>query len=280
VSWFRSSRRRRSAEAPAAPPAPAGPPRPARDDLEERPLADLHALAAEWEVPRYRLLRRGELIAAISGQPAPSAPEAQPAPPVEPRPQAEPEPEPEPQAEPQPQAEPEPEPEELAEGELAEGELRTGILDLVGEGYGFVRIDGLTRSAEDPYVSRTLVRQFSLRRGEEITGRVVPGMAGERHARMVTVEWRSPAEPAPIIFDAMPAKRPSRPLRTAPGADAFGPRMAELVSPLAIGQRALVAGPPRAGATHLLREVARGLIGGQERLIVALVDVRPEEVPE
>jgi transcription termination factor Rho len=56
--------------------------------------------------------------------------------------------------------------------------------------------------------------------------------------------------------------------------------MAELVSPLAIGQRALVAGPPGAGATHLLREMARGLIGGDERLIVVLIDVRPEEVAE
>jgi transcription termination factor Rho len=176
--------------------------------------------------------------------------------------------------------EPAPEREPESDEEHAEAELRTGILDLVGEGYGFVRVGGLARSAEDPYVSRTLVRENSLRRGDEITGRVLPRKRGERHGRMVSIEWRTHAEAPRASFDDLPVQRPTRPLRAQDGADAFALRMAELVSPLAIGQRALVAGPPGAGATHLLREIARGLIGGEERLIVALVDVRPEEVPE
>jgi transcription termination factor Rho len=97
---------------------------------------------------------------------------------------------------------------------------------------------------------------------------------------MVTLEWRTHGEPPAAGFDDLPAQRPSRPLRAQPGANAFALRMAELVAPLAIGQRALVAGPAGAGATHLLRDMTRGLIGGEERLIVALIDVRPEEVPE
>ena len=221
-------------------------------------------------MPRYRLLRRAELIDAISGEegarPSGSAPAAAAPPPPAPPPPV-----------------PEPEPEPAAESDVdepAEGELRTGILDLVGEGYGFVRVGGLTRSADDPYVSRTLVREFSLRRGDEVTGRVMPRTAGERHGRMVTVEWRTHSEAPPASFDDFPVQRPTRPLRAQAGTDSFALRMTELVSPLAIGQRALVAGPPGAGATHLLREMARGLIGGEERLIVALVDVRPEEVPE
>jgi transcription termination factor Rho len=259
VSWFRSSRRRRSAESAER---PAGPPRPARAGLEERPLADLHELAAQWEVPRFRLLRRAELMDAISGERAPAPPPA-PARVSEPEPEA--------------KAEPEPEP---AVVESAEGELRTGILDLVAEGYGFVRVGGLTRSPEDPYMSRTLVREFGLRRGDEVTGRVVPRGPKERHGRMVTLEWRTHGERPPVSFDDLPAQRPSRPLRAQAGTDAFALRMAELVSPLAVGQRALVAGPSGAGATRLLRDMARGLIGGKERLIVALIDVRPEEVPE
>jgi transcription termination factor Rho len=222
-------------------------------------------------VPRFRLLRRAELIDAISGEER--APEPPPVPAPEPEPERKREPEPE------PEREPEPEPEREVD-EPTGGELRTGILDLVGEGYGFVRVGGLTRSTEDPYVSRTLVRENSLRRGDEITGRVMPRKSGERHARMVTVEWRTHGDAPPVSFDDFPVRRPTRLLSAQPGSDAFALRMAELVSPLALGQRVLVAGPPGAGATHLLREMTHGLIGGEERLIVALVDVRPEEVPE
>ena len=143
-----------------------------------------------------------------------------------------------------------------------------------------MRVGGLTRSPEDPYVSRTLVQEFALRRGDEVTGRVVPRGSRERHGRMVSLEWRTHGEAPPVNFDDLPAQRPTRPLRAQAGADAFALRMAELVSPLAVGQRALVAGPAGAGATHLLRDMVRGLIGGEERVIVALIDVRPEEVPE
>ena len=98
---------------------------------------------------------------------------------------------------------------------------------------------------------------------------------------MVTVEWRTHGEAPPVSFDDLPVRRPTRPLRAAARI-----RMRlrcgwpSWSRPWPIGQRALVAGPPGAGATHLLREMTRGLIGGEERLIVALVDVRPEEVPE
>jgi transcription termination factor Rho len=283
VSWFRSSRRRRSAEPVAA--APAGPPRPARAELSGRPLADLHALAAEWGVPRYRLLRHEQLIEAISGEAAPAAP-AEPAP-AEPRPAPPPAPEPEATPAPQPEAAPalergaapELEREAAPEPGSPETEGSAGFVDLVADGYGFLRINGLTRSREDPYLPRSLVRQFELRRGEEIAGRVVPRGPRDRHARMVAVEWRR-SDPAPVGFDDLPVQRPGRALRARGGEEAFAARMAGLVATLAVGQRALIAAPPGAGATHLLRDVARGLLGGRERLIVALVDVRPEEVPE
>ena len=279
MSWFRSSRRRRSAEAEA----PAGPPRPARADIETRPLADLHELAAEWGVPRFRLLRREELVTAISGE-EPPPPSSEPEPAPEREPVAEPEPEPEVEPEPEldlvAEPEPEPEPEPPAPAEVLEEEPRTGIVDLVGEGYGFVRIGGLARSREDPYLSRTLVRRFALRRGDEVSGRVAPRRPGERHARMVTVEGRAEDVAPPPSLDEMPVARPSRPLRAPAGPEAFGARMAEIVAPLAAGQRILVAGPPGAGATHLLRDLTRSLAGSRARVIVALVDVRPEEVPE
>ena len=231
-------------------------------------------------MPRYRLLRREQLIEAISGEPAP-APVPGPAPVAALAPEPEREPEPAPVAEPVPEPEPEPESElePEPEPESRETEGRAGFVDLVGDGYGFLRVNGLTRSREDPYLPRSLVRQFELRRGEEVAGRVVPRGPRDRHARMVEIEWRR-SDPAPVRFDDLPVQRPSRALRARGGAEAFAARMAELVATFGVGQRGLVAGPPGAGATNLLRDIARGLLGGGERLIVVLVDVRPEEVPE
>ena len=253
-------------------------------ELTDRPLADLHALAAEWGVPRYRLLRREQLVDAISGEVAPAlaqAPESRIEPVPEPAVAVEPEPEPEPEPELKAEPEPEPEPELKAEPEpdSRETEGRAGFVDLVADGYGFLRINGLTRSREDPYLPRSLVRQFELQRGEEVAGRVVPRGPRDRHARMVEVEWRR-SGPVPVSFDDLPVERPSRALRARGGEEAFAARMAELVATLGVGQRALVAGPPGAGATHLLRDITRALLGADERLIVVLVDVRPEEVPD
>ena len=231
-------------------------------------------------MPRYRLLRREQLIEAISGEAA-----------MEPEPALAPEPEPEPEPEvahppppefapaPAPEREPESEPGPGPESEVRETEGRVGFVDLVADGYGFLRINGLARSREDPYLSRSLVQQYQLRRGEEVAGRVAPRGPRDRHARMVEVEWRR-SDPAPVTFDDLPVQRPSRALRVQGGDEAFAARMAGLVATFGAGQRGLIAGPPGAGVTHLLRDMARGLLGGGERLIVVLVDVRPEEVPE
>jgi transcription termination factor Rho len=109
---------------------------------------------------------------------------------------------------------------------------------------------------------------------------VAPRRRGERHARLVTVEGRTEADAPQAGFDNMPVQRPSRPLGLPHGADDFSARMVELVAPLARGQRVLVAGPAGAGATRLLRDLTRGLAGRVPHLFVALVDVRPEEVPD
>ena len=198
--------------------------------------------------------------------------------PDEPRREREPRREPEPEREPKPEPEREP---EAAVDESADGELRTGILDLVAEGYGFVRVGGLTRSPEDPYVSRTLVREFGLRRGDEVTGRVVPRGQRERHGRMVT----------PRMADRTARRRPS--------ASTTGPRSVPPARCVPSPERTRsqcawpswwLRWPSDSGRWSPARRArarrtccatsARGLIGGEERLIVALIDVRPEEVPE
>jgi transcription termination factor Rho len=248
---------------------------PPRAELESRPLADLHELAAAAGIPRYRLLRREELVARLAGDEFAPSPEPSPAPVSAPRPARR-------RERSGARRRPEPEPEPLEPLEALEGELRAGVLDLAADGYGFVRVSGLARSAEDPYVSHSLVRRYGLRRGEEISG-LVSTPSGERSPRLVsveTVQGRPPSEDRDEqpSLDDLPARRPSRRLALDREPDGGAGRMVEMVAPLGRGQRALIAGPPGSGATSLLRELARELAG--PGVSAVLIDVRPEEIPE
>lgn len=263
-----------------------------RRELADASLAELHEHARERGIERYRLLRREDLIRAVASdggaveteseaEPvgwAPPAPEQlEPEEPEAEKPEREPEPEPE---------EPESEPELEAEAEAEQGtEAHAGgILDLAGEGFGFVRGETLVRSDTDPFIARSQVRRLSLRAGDEVTGLVRPPRRGERHPAMVRVTSVNGAEIEGMdaaqrpVFDELQIARSSGALRLERGADDLAGRMIDLVAPLGRGQRGLVAGPPAAGASRLLRDVASALAGDDPHVIVVLCDVRPEEV--
>jgi transcription termination factor Rho len=295
VSWFRSSRRRRS-EPPEGEPAPeqdvlgdVGVPveaqvpaevapaedRPTRDELASATLADLHGLAREQGLERYRLLRRDDLIGALAsdGEAVAQVDEPpEPAPEIEVRARP---PEPLPDVEEEEPPEPEAESEDEVQAE--------GILDIAGEGFGFVRGETLLRSDEDPFISRTQVRRLGLRAGDAVAGVVRPPRRGERHPAMVRitrvndVEAEALAEERPV-FEDLQIERPNGPMRMERGSDDVTGRMIDLVAPLGRGQRGLVAGPPAVGASRILREVARALAGDDPHVIAVLCDVRPEEL--
>jgi transcription termination factor Rho len=299
VSWFRSSRRRRS-EPPEGEPAPeqdvpaqAGVPvetqapaevppaedRPSRDELANATLADLHELAREQGLERYRLLRRDDLIGALASD---GEGEAQVDDPPEPAPEIEVRarpPEPLPDVEEEEGEEEAPEPQAESEHEVQ----AEGILDIAGEGFGFVRGETLLRSDADPFISRTQVRRLGLRAGDAVAGAVRPPRRGERHPAMVRVtrvndvDAEALAEERPV-FEDLQIERPNGPMRMERGSDDVTGRMIDLVAPLGRGQRGLVAGPPAVGASRVLREVARALAGDDPHVIAVLCDVRPEEL--
>jgi transcription termination factor Rho len=257
------------------------PDEPAQVDLERKSLAELHALAAELGVAGFRALRREELIEAIAGResvadgpargvvrelpPAPSwAAEDDTA--------AE---EPDSELDSEPDSEPD-----------SEAELQAGVLDLVPDGFGFLRVEGLGRSRDDVYVTRAIVRRLGLRRGDEVAGRTRRLRRGERHpslARVETVNGRPAEEPAVERpqFATLTAIHPVERLRLRCEQGELGPRMVDLLAPLGRGQRCLIAAPPGAGATTLLRELARA-ITREDRVtpLLVLVDTRPEEVTD
>jgi transcription termination factor Rho len=161
------------------------------------------------------------------------------------------------------------------EDEVSDEEIATGVLDVLANGSGFLRLDPAGQSRDDVYVSPAQIRRCELRAGDEVSGPVRPPRRNERHPSLVRVETvnggdAEPPEERPWFGDltpVLPTERLSNPA-------AFE------AAPFGRGSRVAVAGPPGAGATTLLVETARTLTETYPDMTVQVVlaGVRPEEV--
>ena len=170
---------------------------------------------------------------------------------------------------------------ESAEPE-ADTEPVTGVLDRMPPGYGFLRLSGLHEDEGDVYVSASQIRRCELRPGDEVSGPARPPRRGERHRALVRIEavnGQSPEDKRRHFEDLTPA--PPHRRMFAPDAE-LDPmvRAADLLGPLAFGQRVLVLAQPRSGRTTLLRTLGTALAATDAQLCVVLADERPEEVPQ
>jgi len=239
------------------------------ENLKDLHLADLHARAAELGVPKYRLLRRDELVAEITERDGDAVPEPEEAPDPEERAGRE--------REAKPKREAKPERERL---EDAETEEVSGVLEVTPQRYGFLRFGGLEAQSDDVYVSASQIRRCELRSGDEVAGPARAPRRGERHRALVHVDrvngGEPPTEERPA-FDELTAVLPKRRVSLGESSDVLA-RAVDLLTPLALGQRVLVTAAPRSGRTTLLRALA-GAIAAQEglELTVLLIDERPEE---
>lgn len=160
----------------------------------------------------------------------------------------------------------------------------SGILDLTRQRFGFLRLEGLTPAEGDIYVSAAQVRRCELRPGDEVSGPAREPRRGERHRALVHVDTvnGSPleAESSRPEFDSLAPELPGpRVLLDVPDAS-VEVRAIDLLAPLALGQRVLIRAAPRSGRTTLLRGLARAAAVDEDaRVIVLLIDERPEEVP-
>jgi transcription termination factor Rho len=241
-----------------------------RSELESSPLADLHAIASELGLEGFRAKRKDDLIGAIlaaqGGEEAPAEVDV-------------PEPDEVPSEEaleqpPAPEEVVEEEP-EVEEEEVSEEEIATGVLDVLANGSGFLRLDPGGQSRGDVYVSPAQIRRCELRAGDDVSGPVRPPRRNERHPSLIRVETvngadAEPPEERPWFGDLLPVFASER--LAAPSAfDA---------APFGKGSRVAVAGPPGAGASTLLLEVAGTLAERHPDVAVQVVlaGVRPEEV--
>jgi transcription termination factor Rho len=263
--------------------------------LRDEHLADLHQRARELNVPRYRMLPRDELIEAIeergdSDEPREPAAREEAAESGVDRPRgrsrgrgrgrAPRKPKREDDDEPKADDEKKEEPE--AEEPEADAEEVTGVLDRMPQGYGFLRLTGMSEAEGDVYVSASQIRRCELRPGDQVTGPAREPRRGERHRALVrveTVNGQSP-EGERTHFEDLTAAPPTRRLLPPDAAGDPLVRAVDLLGPLAFGQRVLILAQPRSGRTTLLRALGSAIADTGAHLCVLLADERPEEVPQ
>ncbi|MGI8650165.1 MAG: Rho termination factor N-terminal domain-containing protein, partial [Rubrobacter sp.] len=125
-----------------------------------------------------------------------------------------------------------------------EGQAQTGILDVLPDGFGFLRTKGYTQSKGDVYVSTSQIKRFNLRRGDYITGQIRPARDGEKYPAMVRIETVNEAEPQKgrrrVDFDDLTPLFPQDRLRLEWKPNDIAPRVIDLVAPIGKGQRGLI----------------------------------------
>ena len=166
--------------------------------------------------------------------------------------------------------------------------LFTGILEIVPDGFGFLRAMGsdLSDSQNDTYVSLSQIKKFALRVGDIITGQVREPKEQEKYYALLKIEainYKSinEAKQRPL-FDNLTPIFPTEQLKLEYDPLRLTGRVLDLFTPIGKGQRALIVAPPRTGKTELMKELAQGIARNhpEVQLIVLLIDERPEEVTD
>ena len=163
-----------------------------------------------------------------------------------------------------------------------------GYLDMRDEGYGFVRVNNYLSSKKDAYVPVRMSRQFGLRKGDHLVGMMRPAGRNEKNPAMLeiqTVNGRPPEEAKKRHkFEDMTALFPDEKLRLENEDDPtdMTSRIIDLICPIGKGQRGLIVSPPKAGKTTVMKTIATSIERNnpEVRLIVLLIDERPEEVTD
>jgi transcription termination factor Rho len=162
----------------------------------------------------------------------------------------------------------------------------SGILDLLPDGYGFMRTSGYLPGPDDIYVSMSQVRKHQLRKGDVVTGKVRQPKDSEKYWALLEVEKVNDVDVDDVRerknFDKLTPLFPDERFRLESGPTAVTERIIDMIAPIGKGQRGMVVSPPKAGKTTVLKQIANGIINSSPdtHVIVLLVDERPEEVTD
>jgi transcription termination factor Rho len=175
--------------------------------------------------------------------------------------------------------------EPIPEGDL---EVRQGYLDVLPEGYGFLRVTGYLPGEKDVYVSAGQVRKFGLRKADLVAGPIRPARAQEKFPALIRIDTVNGMSSDEALrrprFDQLTPLFPDQRLRLEIEGKGNGvlTRIIDLIAPIGKGQRGLIVSPPKAGKTTVLQEIAQAITVNNPEcyLMVVLVDERPEEVTD
>lgn len=161
-----------------------------------------------------------------------------------------------------------------------------GVLEIIEQGYGFLRFENFLSSEQDVYVSPSQIRKFSMRTGDKILGATREPNAGERFRALLYVKSINGLRPQSDFrrpkFDDLTPLYPSERFRLSGSHADHAMRIIDIVSPIGKGQRGLIVAPPKSGKTILLQKIAKAITENYPdvELIVLLIDERPEEVTD
>ena len=159
-----------------------------------------------------------------------------------------------------------------------------GILDIMKEGFGFLRTGGYLSGPNDVYISPSQIKRFNLSNGDLVSGQVRYPKEGERYFALLKVEAVNHEDPElskeRIDFENLTPLFPMERFKLETKPYELSTRVIDLFSPIGKGQRGLIVSPPKAGKTMLLEKIANGIITNHPEtiLMILLIDERPEEV--
>ena len=169
---------------------------------------------------------------------------------------------------------------------LDSGQEAYGILEVMPEGYGFIRSDNYLPGEEDIYVSPSQIRRFNMKTGDFVAGNIRVKTGTEKYAALLYVQAINDEEPEKaakrVNFEDLTPIFPNERLHLERPGGSVAMRIVDLLSPVGKGQRGMIVSPPKAGKTTLLKEIALATQTNHPdvHIIILLIDERPEEVTD
>lgn len=170
--------------------------------------------------------------------------------------------------------------------QAAPQEIANGILEVMSEGYGFIRCENFLPGDNDVYVSPSQIRKFNLKTGDFIKGPKRPKNQGEKFSALMYLESVSGMSPAEATkrpsFESLTPIFPNERIHIEKNSSTVAMRVVDLICPIGKGQRGMIVSQPKSGKTTLLKQIANAITKNnpEMHLMILLIDERPEEVTD